>query len=58
MEGVGGGGYYIIYFKPTWIKFPANGGVGGGGYYIIYFKPTWIKFPANGGWGVGGGGTI
>ena len=24
--GVGGGcgGYYIIYFKPTWIKFPAN----------------------------------
>ena len=42
-----GGGYYIIYFKPTWIKFPANGesgmkapgsnslqneGVGGGGW--------------------------
>ena len=27
---------YMIYFKPTWIKFPANGGWGGVGGGVLY----------------------
>ena len=52
---MGGGGYYIIYFKPTWIKFPANGESGMKALCILPTNLDQIPCKMRGG---GGGETL